>query len=78
MVRRSDWCGVPISLVNDMKIYNDGRIIWLTRHCRKDYAVAFNVTRPEEVADLPEMLKEAFGFSEANHGKYRPFEGSLG
>jgi hypothetical protein len=50
------WCGLPIDIVNDMKIHNDGRIIWLTKHCRKEYAIAFNVTDMDRASDLHEML----------------------
>jgi len=53
------WCGLPITIVNDMKIYNDGRIMWLTKHCRKEYVVIFNVTKLEQAAGLPDVLREA-------------------
>ena len=33
------WCGAPLDIVNDMKIYNDGRIAWYIKHCGKEYAV---------------------------------------
>jgi hypothetical protein len=52
------WCGIPISMVNDMKVYNDGRILWLTRHCNKEYIVALNLTNLDQATDLPAMLKE--------------------
>jgi hypothetical protein len=53
------WCGFPISMVNDMKVYNDGRVLWLTEHCDKEYVVALNLTSLDRASDLPAMLKEA-------------------
>jgi hypothetical protein len=33
------WCGAPLDIVKDMKVYNDGRIAWYIKHCGKEYAV---------------------------------------
>jgi hypothetical protein len=41
-----------------MKVYNDGRVLWLTKHCNKEYVVALNLTNLDRATDLPAMLKE--------------------
>ena len=45
------WCGAPLDIVNDMKIYNDGRIAWHIKHCGKEYAVLHR-TGLDNVGDL--------------------------
>lgn len=52
------WCGVPIDMVNEMKTYNDGRIIWLTKHCTREYVVALRVTNLDQATGLPAMLSK--------------------
>jgi hypothetical protein len=45
------WCGAPLDMVNDLKIYNDGRIAWYIKHCGKEYAVLHR-TELDNVGDL--------------------------